>query len=103
VSPVKYELGFYIPEDDILRNISLHVVTFRLPMIPMKYVCPLLHTDILQHKKNQFVVPNLDKPHSALGMTPWSLGAMHSACALIPELALGDNLQIKRQLCGQCK
>jgi hypothetical protein len=25
VSPVKYELGFYIPEDDILNTVCLHI------------------------------------------------------------------------------
>jgi hypothetical protein len=30
VSPVKYELGFYIPEDDILHTFKLHHQTVSL-------------------------------------------------------------------------
>jgi hypothetical protein len=45
VSPVKYELGFYIPEDDILHRTVLfaHPVTRETSRVPFRYGVSGLH------------------------------------------------------------
>jgi hypothetical protein len=58
VSPVKYELGFYIPEDDILHShcrehfrsyetfIVLSFVILLLLCIFLPLVCPVAHSSV---------------------------------------------------------
>jgi hypothetical protein len=78
VSPVKYELGFYIPDDDILHshrreNLKSYIALTGWALQRIRNVSPVKYEQCFVSQKTAFFIVTAVKTKSYIALTGWDL------------------------------